>query len=281
MLIPACRFLARRLPPQPALKVIRTLLRRSQRPEVTPQQQAALDAATRTTYGTGARVAWSWGAGPLVLFVHGWHGRAAQLAPLAQQIAWEGYRCVCIDVTAHGDSGGHHPSWKHFLDDVSAAASHFGAVHSFVGHSAGGLAMIAASALRRLHADAYGCICAPSHPFPPIRAIQQSLDPPARVLDACRNDIATEFDTTWDRLTEGTPWQSVTAPLLLCYDEKDRFIDHREGDRILQWVPHARLVKTAAHGHARILGSDELARTLVRFLNERSMHQRHAAGGRR
>jgi len=246
---------------------------------MTPAQQVAIDAGTRIHYGRdNANVAWTWGSGPVVLFVHGWNGRAAQLAPMAQQVAWEGYRAVCIDVTAHGESPGERPSWHHFLDDVTRAAAHFGPIHTFVGHSAGGLSMMAASAQQRLRADAFVCICAPSHPFPPIRAIEQLLDPPSRVLDACRADIARQFGTTWRELEDGMTWRSSTAPLLLINDRKDRFVDHTDGDRIASWVPTARLIKTAGHGHTRVLASDELARALIEFLNERAVLERHAAG---
>jgi pimeloyl-ACP methyl ester carboxylesterase len=279
MFKPLCRLLVRVLPAPLAQSLVRVLVSRSRRPEVTEQQQAALAAATRISYGkSGSTVAWSWGSGPLVLFVHGWNGRAAQLAPLAQQIAWEGYRCVCLDVTAHGESAGRRPSWRHFIDDVADAAAHFGAVHAFIGHSAGGLAMIAAQGLKRMQADSYVCICAPSHPFPPIRAIEQLLDPPSNVLEACRNDIADQFETTWDRLEKGILWKSV-EPLLLLYDFNDRFIDHTEGDRISRWAPHARLHKTAGHGHTRVLASDDVARCLLEFLKERSALVRCAAAG--
>lgn len=273
-------ILVRHLPPTVALPLIRSLVRRAQRPDVTEEQQAALDAATRMSYGTsGSKVAWSWGSGPLVLFVHGWNGRAAQLAPLAQYIAWEGYRCVCIDVTAHGESAGERPSWRHFIADVAEAAAQLGPIHTCVGHSAGGLAMIAARAMGRIRASSYACICTPSHPFPPIRAIKQLLNPPPHVLDACRNDIAREFETTWDRLEDGAPWRTAVEPLLLVYDRNDRFIDHAEGKRILRRAPHACLIKTSGYGHTRVLATNELARALLEFLYERSVLLRCAGAG--
>jgi len=281
MLTTLSKILVRILPTNAALFLIRTFVRRSQRPTVTDDQRAALAAATRIHYGDASKVAWSWGSGPLIVFVHGWNGRAAQLAPLAQQIAWEGYRCVCIDVTAHGESAGNHPAWRHFIDDIAAAATDFGQAYAFIGHSAGGLATLAAARLQRIYADSFVCVSTPSHPYPPIRVLQQLLDPPRRVLDRCRHEIARDFGTTWERLEHGEVWKSANAPLLLFHDYDDRYIEHTDGDRIVRWSADSRVEKSSGYGHTRVLASDELARAIVRFLDERSVLLRCAAGGSR
>ena len=275
------KLLVRVLPTSLAVRLIGRFARRSQRPQVTDEQREALAAATRVHYGgDSTKLAWCWGAGPLVLLVHGWNGRAAQLAPLAQRIAWEGFRCVCIDVTAHGESLGSRPSWRHFIDDVTEATACFGEVYACIGHSAGGLAMIAARARNALHAERFVCICAPSHPYPAIRVIQKLLDPPVRVLKGCRADIAGQFAMTWEQLEDGAVWKNVGAPLLLFYDRNDRYVDHTEGDRIKQWSRTARLEKSVGHGHTRVLAADELERVVVPFL-ERSKLIRAAVGSRR
>jgi pimeloyl-ACP methyl ester carboxylesterase len=260
--------------------LIRRLTSQARRPEVRPEQRAALERATRITYGARAtNFAWSWGAGPLVILIHGWNGRAAQFAPLASQLAELGFRCVAMDVTAHGDSAGEHPEWQHFLDDVAVLTTALGGeVFAFVGHSAGGLAMMAARALEGFAAQAYVCVCTPSHPFPPVRAVRERLNPPERVVARYREVVARPFKTSWRELEQGHAFAGAGAELLLVYDRSDRFVDHQEGDRIQSRCPGATLIKTASHGHSKILATRELEQIIGEFLRVRRMNDEPARG---
>jgi hypothetical protein len=56
---------------------------------------------------------------------------------------------------------------------------------------------------------------------------------------------------------------------LLFYDETDRFVRHSEGDRIQALCPGARLVKTSAYSHQKILAAPELAQAVGEFLKKR------------
>jgi pimeloyl-ACP methyl ester carboxylesterase len=213
-------------------------------------------------------VAWSWGDGPLVIFVHGWNGRAAQLAPLASTIAERGFRCVAIDVTGHGSSPQQHTDWDHFIEDIAALTQSLHQdVHAYVGHSAGALTMMAARGLKNIGASRYVCICAPSHPFPPIEVIRKKLSPRNSVLELYKNHIAKQFNDTWERLHSGRSFANTGPDLLLVYDEADRFVAHTEGDKIRALCPGARLIKTSVYGHMKILMSPELTQATGAFLN--------------
>ena len=110
------------------------------------------------------------------------------------------------------------------------------------------------------------CICAPSHPFPPINVIRQRLSPDPRIIDGYRAHIAGHFDSSWEELESGRSYAGAGQDLLLFYDEADRLVDHREGDRIQAWCPGARLTKTMAYGHTKVLASSELADAVGTFL---------------
>lgn len=233
---------------------------------VLPAQQLALATATKFSYGDGGR-AWSWGAGPSVVFMHGWGGRAAQMAPLAAHVAGLGFRAVAFDVTAHGDAKDRRARWSYFLRDVAALTRVLGEeAHAYVGHSAGALTMMAARRAHGLRAGRYVAICAPSHPYPPISAVRQRLDPRPGVVEAYKAFIAGQFGVPWAELESGSAWDGVGEDLLLFYDEADRFVDHTEGDRIAGLCPGARLVKTKTHGHVRVLAAPELADAVGAFL---------------
>lgn len=258
------------LPTTLALAVVRGLATRTQRPRVTPRQQEALAAAEKHSYGAhGQNAFWSWGKGPLVVFVHGWNGCAAQLAPLAQQLAGRGFRCIALDVTGHGESAGTRTSWSCFLDDVVALSRSLNEpVLAYVGHSAGGLAVMAARELHGLAASKFVCICAPSHPYPPINVVRQRLNPPPAVIDRYKAYIAAQFHTDWKALEEGAAFRGAGSELLLIYDATDRFVDHRNGHAIKSICPDADLVELTGYGHSRIVAAPEVYERVGAFLGE-------------
>lgn len=270
MIFKTARLLVKTLPEPLALRLVHNLAGRTQRPAVRPAQQEALAQARQVHYGPqGRNVAWEWGPaeGPLVILVHGWGGRAAQLAPLAATLAQQGFHCVAIEITGHGSSPGARTTWRSFIDDVAALTATLGQpVHAYVAHSAGALTAMAARGIHGIGATRYVCICAPSHPHPPITAIQQKLDPRPGVLQRYREHIAQQFGSGWDTLATGTAWHGAGPNLLLFYDTADRYIDHNEGNRIQALCPGAHLTKTTQYGHARVLEAPELAQAVEEFL---------------
>ena len=273
MLIGVAKFAVKVAPQAMANSIVRTLASLTQRPPVSSVEQQAMARANRISYGENNKnVAWAWGKGSPVIFVHGWSGRAAQMAPLAIHIANSGFRSVAIEVTGHGDSPKRHTRWDYFFRDIAALSeSLHEEVHAYVGHSAGALCMMAARALTGIRAQRYVCICAPSFPFPPIHVIQKKLDPRESVLEDYKKYIAEQFETTWEKLQAGCSYFGAGSNTLLFYDETDRFIDHSEGGRIQRLCPGTRFVKTSAYGHQAILAAPELAQEVGEFLRSRSI----------
>jgi pimeloyl-ACP methyl ester carboxylesterase len=231
-----------------------------------PEQQA-LSASRPVRFGAdGANTAWEWGTGPLVILIHGWGGRAAQMAPLAASLAAQGYRCVAPDITGHGDASKQHTRWSYFLRDIEALTRALRSdVFAFVGHSAGGMTMMAVRRHRRIKARCYVCICAPSYPFPPLNRVRQLLNPGDGVMERYKDYLGREFDISWPVLERGESYAAAGADLLLVYDERDRFVPHSEGDRIHALCPGSTLIKTRDYSHQRILTAPELPDHIGRF----------------
>src|SRR5712691_3380331 len=268
MLIKVAQFVINLVPEAMANSITRSLASMTQRPPISSFEREAMSQASKMSYGEN-NVAWAWGAGPLVIFVHGWSGRAAQMAPLALHVANLGFRSVAIDVTGHGDSPKRHTRWDYFLRDIAALTQALHEeVYAYVGHSAGALSMMAARGLKGIRARRYACICAPSFPFPPINVIQKKLNPKEAVLEHYKKHIAEQFETTWEELQAGRAYANAGSDTLLFYDQTDRFVDHGEGDKIQGLCPGARLVKTSAYSHQKILAAPELARAVGEFLKK-------------
>jgi pimeloyl-ACP methyl ester carboxylesterase len=256
------------LPERPALLLARRLLERIRPLSVTPEQQHALRDAERLSYGTNSRqVAWRWGDGPAVMLIHGWGGRAAQMAPLAQAIADMGFCAVAPDITGHGDSPDRFSSWAHFTGDPALLAAQLpGPLKACIGHSAGGLAMMAARSLHGLHADRFVCICAPSHPYPPIVVISKRLAPRRTLLDRLQDHIAASFGRPWIELETAQAYAGAGRNSLLIYDRNDRYLDGSDGKRVAALSPDARQMIIDGNGHQKILSSPLLAQAVTEFL---------------
>src|SRR5438094_139382 len=88
MLIKIAQYTIRVMPESAASAIVRALAPMTRRPPVSSFEQEAMARASRMSYGENNKnVAWVWGDGPLVVCVHGWSGRAAQMAPLALHVA--------------------------------------------------------------------------------------------------------------------------------------------------------------------------------------------------
>lgn len=268
MLITIAKYVNKVLPDGAATSMVRALAAMTQRPAVSVTQQEAMARASKLHFGEDqTNVAWSWGEGRLLILVHGWGGRADQMAPLAVRLAAEGFRAVALDVTGHGASPKRHTRWEYFLRDIAALTSTLKEdVYAYVAHSAGALCVMADRELKGIRAQRYVCIAAPSHPFPPIHVIQKKLRPKQNVIARYKEYIAAQFGTTWEKLETGRSYADAGSNLLLIYDETDRFVSHTEGDRIHALCPGSTLIKTKAYSHQQSVEAPETLQAVVEFL---------------
>jgi pimeloyl-ACP methyl ester carboxylesterase len=235
-----------------------------------PQDVALLDDAEAFRFGPDdSRCAWSIGEGPLVLMVHGWGGRGVQMAPLAHTLAAAGFRCVFFDAAGHGDSRPEPVGFDTFIRDTAALTEHVGEpVYAWVAHSAGGLGLMAARALKGVKADRYVCIAAPRFPYVPIDGVRQRLNPPEDIVDLVKAIVAGQFESDWQTLETGHAFRPDDAELLLAYDMDDPRVRHGDGDLIAECWPGSRLIKTSGFGHNKVLQAPEVLAQTLAFLKE-------------
>ncbi len=278
MLETALKSTIRSMPTGMAFAVARYAASRPKRPPMSETEAAAMELAVpilECSWSNNA--AWSWGNGPCVLLVHGWGGRASQMAHIGVSLASRGMRAIAFDVAGHGESGENVARWRFFIRDICRMSRTFGPVAGYIGHSAGGLSMMAARRSGALTPSKFVCICAPSHPHPPIRGLAQRLNPREAVLDCYRKFLGEEFQITWSALETGEAFADAGPDLLLCYDHKDRFVDHSDGDKIHARCPGSKLLKSSAHGHTRILAAPDVISAAVDFVAPAALPERPQA----
>ncbi len=111
----------------------------------------------------------AWGAGPPVVFTHGWASNSeiwqAEMARLAER----GFSAIAYDRRGHGrsDDPGSGYDYDTLADDLAAVIAHFGASQAtLVGHSMGNGEIVRYLARRRESRIARVVMVAPSLPYP-------------------------------------------------------------------------------------------------------------------
>lgn len=224
------------------------------------RDREALARGQRLAWGPrGKHVAYAWGRGPLVVLVHGWGGRAAQMAPLAEHLAWMGFRAVAPDISGHGQSPGLRISFDRFIRDIDRLTRDLGEpAEALIGHSAGGMTLMAARRAHGLRASSFVCLNAPLFPYPPITAIRKVVAPPEAVLRCCQHRYARQFNTRLDALQAGVLYTESDAPMLLVYDRDDDQVEHDDASAIATVWPNCQTLITDGLGHHRTLWEDRV-----------------------
>ena len=118
---------ASRVTPELTSVVAAHLFRTTRRSEARPGEAAILADASESQIA-GMKV-WSWGAGPTVLLVHGWNGRATQLGAFVEPLVARGYRVVAFDALGHGHSVGTQSSLPELANCIRQVVEELGGVH--------------------------------------------------------------------------------------------------------------------------------------------------------
>ena len=263
------QFLLRLLPAGLAAGIITKLARKRFQYKARPDELSWLATGERFEYGENM-YAWKWGAGPLVILVHGWGGAAAQWYKIAPLLVQNGFAVVTPDITGHGDSKGTDIRFDYFYKDLKVLIDFLEAdeIHCFIGHSAGGLAMMAGRALCSLRARNYLCIATPSTPYPPIKIVKRKLNPSEKALRYFKQHLAAQFLHDWDEIPEMSFRREANSEFLLIYDENDRYLNPGDLGTILKYWPDAQTHKVRDIGHEGMIKDKDIAGKIVSFLKD-------------
>lgn len=217
---------------------------------------------------------WAWGRGPVVLLVHGWEGRGAQLGAFVPPLVEAGFRVVTFDGPGHGDSTAKRASLVDMARAVGAIADEvapiMGGVHAVVAHSMGGAsAVLAASkqlARGSLTSSRFVLIAPPAHPERFTRTVFEALSLSEgvqhRVVDRMERHLGARFED----LDGPTAASRLDGPALVVHDTDDREVPFSDGERYADSWPNARIVGTRGLGHRRILRDPGVIDQVTQFV---------------
>ena len=240
------------------------------------------DFVHRDVEGTEGRIGtWTWGdpAWPRVVCIHGWGGRGTQWSGLVHALLAVRHRVTIFDAPAHGASDGDRASLPAFRNALLAVlGAEDTPAHALVGHSLGGLSVIAAIAE-----------LANTEQLPlPQRAVSigapSSVDRPmARFLKrheaspAVHAEMIAQLEARWnfrwqDMHTPALAEQAMRAggaPLLVIHADDDEQVPAIEGVGLsADWPRATHWVAPHGTGHVRVLRDDAVIQRIVAWVTD-------------
>jgi pimeloyl-ACP methyl ester carboxylesterase len=258
------------LAPSLAARVAERLFLTPRRHRVPARENTALASARRTiVHVDGSPVTtWTWGHGPVVLLVHGWSGRGAQLAGFVDPLVASGCSVVTFDAPGHGTSPEAQSSIVAFVDAIRAIDRTLGPVEGVIAHSIGAVA--AARALYEGRGARAAVFIAPPadlvlHSHTLLEAF--GFGRHARELMQAR--IERRFAMAWAALDVRSYAASMGTPLLVVHDRDDNEVPWQDGAIIARGWPGAVFSSTGGLGHRWILRDASVIRDVTTFVAER------------
>lgn len=270
MLAVTARTLLRMLPEGAATRLSIFLAEAAFRAPIKDRDRAALARGRHFNWGPERRFsAWQWGdGGPMVVLIHGWGGRATQMAPLAEYLAARGYSCIAPDMRAHGASPGRRIRFLDFINDLPQLLAELEQpIQALIGHSAGAMTMMRARQVHGIGAEHYVSINGPRAPYPPIKQLDLQLQPGQAVLTRCKPYFASQFGDSFDALNDGRIYAYAgQGKLLAIHDEDDDQVDSGDAEVVTRTWPSGARHRTQGLGHQRVLYDPDVHERVAEFL---------------
>jgi pimeloyl-ACP methyl ester carboxylesterase len=231
------------------------------------EQSVAGNAERMTLPVDGIPVAlYRWGAGPVVVFVHGWSGRGTQVAAFVEPLTAAGYCVLAFDAPAHGKTPGRRTNILEFVAALQAIAATCGPLHGAIAHSFGGMAL--AYALHHgMDTGRVVCISAPARLEFLVERFARMLTLPEPVLtELCRRLEKRFAANVWELMSTDSNARTLTTPALIVHDRDDREVPWRQGKILADAWPGALWLATRGLGHRRILRDAATVKAVIDFL---------------
>ena len=191
------------------------------------------------------------------LLIHGWAGSSRQYRRIALRLTEEGYRCVVIDLPAHGIEAGRSTNAFEMSDAIEIAGNALGKVDIVVAHSLGAMAT-AVAMQRSLKADRLALVAPGLRPHQALESFAATLRLRPVVVKAVEHSMEDRFgEDLWDRIPKGILNMNIPGRTLIIHDVEDDMVPIEEAKLLAErWG--VGLVSTQGHGHNGVLRASEV-----------------------
>lgn len=202
------------------------------------------------------------GSGPLVIAMHGWGGRAAQMAPLARALAAAGHRVVVPQLPGH--AGGPATDIKQGAAVVRAVIEDVGEPVAVVAHS------FAAMVLRLAFAEQAPERVVLVAPALDVNDALQVFGDRLHLLPWARTGLRRRLrgwdPSLWPIVSDLLPTQLPGADVLIVHDPADGDTPFARSAELAAVRPDTSIVALDGAGHSRILSNQETLELVTAFL---------------
>lgn len=209
---------------------------------------------------------YSWGSGPIVLLVHGWSGRGAQMGAFVDPLVTAGYRVIAFDAPAHGRSTGEDSNLPETGEVILELVRQHGPLQAVIAHSFGVLATLYAIGEGLNVARVVG-ISPPASIEGLVDKFAAGLTIPAAAMEVMRALFEARFGSDlWQRFSPVRLAQATALDALIVHDDTDREVPWQEGNALAKAWPGARMLRTSGLGHRRILRDPQVIAEAIAFV---------------
>ncbi len=242
----------------------------------TPERERAIYLSAKQSslaFGKGQIKILEWGAGPTVLLVHCWGGRATHFCDLIETLASQGFRVVSFDGPAHGQSHGKRTDMFEFSEAVAKVAKSIGPIEAVIAHSFGAAMTLLARRDLGLQAECFVLISGFKSCNWFLDAFGQFFEAPQAMIEQMKRDFDQRRGSAvnWASLSMIDIMQSLAEPVLLVHDQNDQEIPFAHARLIQAASNGAKLLATEGLGHRRILKDSAVIKATVSFIRSNSL----------
>lgn len=238
------------------------------REPIPKREQDLLDSAKplRIPYGDLQLAGYSWGAGPVVVLVHGWGQRGTNLGAFIAPLLQHGFCVIAFDGPAHGESPGTQTHVVDFGRAVRAVIKQVGPVYGIISHSFG-----AASTMMMLAwepdvtVEKLVIIGTPSDLVDVIGRFAVFMRLPDQVVQKMHQWVEARDERPIEAFSVRAVARFLKIPTLVIHDRRDREIPFSDAQAIAAGWSQATLIATEGLGHRRILWAPRVVEQVVTF----------------
>jgi pimeloyl-ACP methyl ester carboxylesterase len=212
---------------------------------------------------------YEWGTGPVILFVHGWAGRATQFSHFIKRFTQAGYSVISFDAPAHGLSKGSKTSIIDFKNVILELEKKFVHIDGIVAHSLGGSASLFALS-EGLKVKKLITIATPTLPEEIVTEFASRLKASSKAIDYLKMRVPIVFHRPFNHFMADHFVRLLKQPIdwMIIHDENDKEASIHNAERLMEVYPAAHFIKTTGLGHVRILREEKVIADCLNFIND-------------
>jgi len=202
-----------------------------------------------------------------VLLTHGWAGRGTQLYEIADNILENRMMVISFDAPAHGLSDGKQTNLLEYIEAIKHLSKIYGPFEAVVGHSFGGIALLATIAEQTI-TDKLVVIGIENSIPKIVDLFVEKLELKQKVAGLIKKEMERLFSTNLVAISPMETAKKVKIPTLVLHDTEDYDVAVSSAYKIRQNLEQGEILITNGLGHRRILRDKKVIQRIIDFITE-------------